>query len=108
MNIQTIVNSDYQNYEQILITIVRTLPPNRAEQLVDFARFLDAQRLTEQLTQTESSAEIEADNAQWDALLSTDSGQTLLEKLAGEALVEYRAGKTRPMTFNDNGRIVPG
>ena len=107
MKIQTIVNSDYQTYEQILITIVRTLPPNRVEQLVDFARFLDAQRLTEQLAQTESRAEIEADNAHWDALLSTDSGQTLLEKLAGEALAEYRAGNTRPMTFNDNGRIIP-
>ena len=34
--------------------------------------------------------------------------QVLLEKLADEALAEHRAGKTQPMTFNDEGRIVPG
>ncbi len=53
-------------------------------------------------------AEIEADNARWDALLETDEAQALLEKLAEEALAEHRAGKTRPMAFDDEGRIVPG
>jgi hypothetical protein len=61
--------------------------------------FLEAQRLTEELAQSESIEEIDADNARWDELLATDTSQTLLEKLAGEALAEHRAGKTRPMTF---------
>ena len=53
-------------------------------------------------------AEIEADNARWDALLATDEAQALLEKLAEEALAEHRAGQTKPMAFSDEGRIVPG
>jgi hypothetical protein len=97
-----------QDYERILINIMRVLPPNRVEQLVDFARFLEAQILSEALIQEEDIAEIEADNARWDALLETDEAQALLENLADEALAEHRAGKTKPMAFSDEGRIVPG
>jgi len=97
-----------QNHERILINIVRVLPPKRAEQLVDFARFLEAQILAEELIQEEEIAEIEADNARWDALLATDEAQALLEKLAEEALAEHQAGKTKPMVVNAQGRIVPG
>jgi hypothetical protein len=105
MNMDTTI---HRNYERTLIKIARTLPPNRVEQLVDFARFLEAQILSEELIKEEDIAEIEADNAQWDALLATDEAQTLLEKLANEALAEHRAGKTKPMTFDNEGRIVPG
>ena len=105
MSTNTVVSQDY---EQILINTVRILPPNRVEQLVDFARFLEAQSLTEELAQEEDIAEVEADNAQWDALLATDKAQVLLEKLADEALEEHRAAKTKAMTFDDEGRIVPG
>jgi hypothetical protein len=105
MNMDTVASQDY---ERILINTVRVLPPNRVEQLVDFARFLEAQILTEKLVQEEGITEIEADNARWDALLATDEAQVVLEKLADEALAEHRSGKTQPMTFNDAGRIVPG
>lgn len=105
MNIDTTV---HQDYERALIKIARVLPRNRVEQLVDFARFLEAQILSEELLQEGSVAEVEADNAQWDALLATGEAQALLEKLADEALAEHRAGKTRPMVFDDEGRIVPG
>jgi len=98
----------HQDHERTLIKIARLLPPNRVEQLVDFARFLEAQILSGELLQEESMAEVEADNAQWDALLATDEAQALLEKLADEALAEHRADKTRPMAFDDEGRIVPG
>lgn len=92
-----------------LLTIARSLPPSRAAQLVDFARFLEAQSLAESLErQDESIDTIEADNARWDALLATDESQALLERLADEALAELRAGKTKPMTFTDDGRLVPG
>jgi hypothetical protein len=96
-----------QDYEQTLIKIARVLPANRVKQLVDFARFLEAQILSEKLSQEEDIADVEADNARWDALMATDEAQALLEKLADEALAEHRAGKTKPMTFNDEGRIVP-
>lgn len=99
-----------QGYERTLIQIVRILPPTKAEQLVDFARFLEAQILSTERTQEEDedTLEIEADNARWDALLATDEAQALLEKLAGEALAEHRAGKTRPLAFNHQGQLVPG
>ncbi len=96
-----------QESEQILINIVRILPPHRVEQLVDFARFLEAQLLSEALLQEEDVADIEADNARWDALLATDEAQTLLETLADDALAEHQAGQTKPMTFNNEGRIGP-
>ncbi len=96
-----------QDHERTLIKIARVLPPNRVEQLIDFARFLEAQILSEKLFQEESTAEIEADNARWDALLARDEAQVLLEKLADEARAEHRAGKIRLMAFDDEGRIVP-
>lgn len=37
----------------------------------------------------EGLSSIEAENAQWDALLATDDSQNLLDKLAGEALTQY-------------------
>lgn len=98
----------YQDHERTLIEISRALPPHRMEQLVDFARFLEAQILSEELLQEESMAEVEADNVKWDAILATDEGQALLEKLADEALAEHRAGKTMPMGFDSEERIVPG
>lgn len=94
------------DYEQTLIDIVRVLPPNRAEQLVDFARFLEGQILAEEIFVEESAAEVEADNAQWDATLESDEGQALLEKLAAEALTEHRAGLSKPMSFDDEGRMA--
>jgi len=96
------------NYEKTLLDIVRVLPVDRAEQLVDFARFLEAQNLAEALSLGENAADVEADNARWDALLATDEAQSLLDKLAQEALAERRAGRTKPMTFNDDGQIAPG
>jgi hypothetical protein len=97
-----------QDNEQVLLDIVRILPSDRAEQLVDFARFLEAQLLSEELFGAEVKAEVEADNARWDALLDGDDAQALLNQLADEALVEHRAGRTKPMVFDRNGRIVPG
>lgn len=97
-----------QEYEQVLVNIVRVLPPNRAEQLIDFARFLEAQILNEELIREETQADMEADNTRWETLLATDESQTLLKKLANEALEEHRSGKTRPLAFDDEGRITPG
>jgi hypothetical protein len=100
--------TEHRDYERTLIKIARILPANRVEQLVDFARFLEAQILSEKLIQEEDDADIETDNARWDALLVTDEAQALLEKLADEARAEHQAGTTKPMAFSDEGRIVPG
>lgn len=106
MSLQAIGNNDRNNYERILVNILRTLPQNRAEQLVDFARFLEAQYLSNQLLQPATKSDIEADNALWDGLLATAQGQSLLEKLASEAVAERRAGKTKTMDFDESGKIV--
>ncbi len=105
MVMETVVT---QEHERTLIDIVRILPQNQAIQLVDFANFLKAQYLTEQLLTAETDAEIAADNAEWDALLATDESQTLLEQLANEALAEHRIGQTKLMAFNKDGQIVTG
>lgn len=97
----------HQDYERTLIKIVRVLPTNRLEQLVDFARFLETQIRGEEFIPEQAAIESEADDARWDALLATDEGQMLLDKLANEALAEHRAGKTKAMAFS-MGRIVPG
>lgn len=92
--------------EGTLIKILRVLPSDRVEQLVDFARFLEAQILNEDLIKEEAPLVVAADNEQWEALMATDEAQTLLNKMANEALSEHQAGKTKTMGFN-NGRIVP-
>ncbi len=98
------ITATRQGYERTLIQIVRILPPTKAEQLVEFARFLEAQILSTERIQEEDILEIEAENERWDTLLATDKAQSLLEKLAGEALAEHRAGMTKPMAFNHEGR----
>ena len=90
----------------MLIKIVRVLPSSRVEQLVDFARFLEAQILSEDIIKQESVLEIDADNEKWDALMATDESQALLDKMADEALAEHRAGKTMPMAFNKRFLII--
>ncbi len=97
----------HRDYERTLLRIARVLPSERVGQLVDFARFLEAQLLGDELIQGVDLAEIESENAEWDALMATDEAQALLDTLADEALAEHRAGKTRSMAF-DQGRIVPG
>lgn len=97
-----------QNYERDLIRILQELPLKQIEQLVNFARFLQSQLRTDKLVDEETIEEIEADNARWDATLATDASQSLLSKMASEARAEHRAGKTRPMAFRSDGRIIPG
>ncbi len=95
MNVDTVIR---QEYEQTLINIARGLPSTQVEQLVDFARFLEAQMLNEALLKGEDAAQVEADKERWDELLATDEAQLLLEKMANEALAEHRAGHTKPLT----------
>lgn len=103
----TMQNTQNQNHEQILIDIVRHLPINKADQLVEFACFLEAQKLNEFLRKDENIADVEEDNTRWDELMETDKAQALLDMLADEALEEYKSGKTKAMKFNKKGQIEP-
>ncbi len=97
-------------YERKLIGILRRLPPERVSEVVDFAQFLESQIKPDEraLDEDVSEEHIAADNARWDALLATDASQRLLEKMADETLAEIQAGRTRPMTFTEDGDIAPG
>jgi hypothetical protein len=96
MNVDTVIRREY---EQTLINIARGLPSTQVEQLVDFARFLEAQMLNEALLKGEDATQVEADEERWDELLATDEAQLLLEKMANEALAEHCAGQTKPLAF---------
>jgi hypothetical protein len=57
-----------------------------------------------QVSEEKHLQEIKIDNARWDAILTTEKGQILLEKLANEALAEHRAGATESMdSESDSG-----
>lgn len=94
VNMDTAVQRDY---EQTLIKIARGLPPNRVEQLVDFARFLEAQLLSDELFLEEDPAEVEAENARWDELLASEESQAWLEKMAEKAREDYKVGNYREL-----------
>ena len=84
-------------YEQTLVSIARTLPPERMTELVDFARFLEA----------ESEEEIEASQAHWDELLAKPEAKRKLRDMAREALDDYRAGQATDMKVTEDGRLEP-
>jgi len=105
---ETQASSQAIEQEQALIHIVRMLPPERIAQVVDFARFLEAQVLAEELASDETTSEADAEIVEWDALLSTERAQDVLDALADEALEEHQAGQTRPMHYTGEGRIEPG
>jgi len=93
-----------EKIEQALIHTVRRLPPERASEVLDFARFLEIQ----EARAGGEEPEYTEDDARWDALLATEASQRLLEKLADEALAEIEAGKAQPMVFTEDGEIAPG
>lgn len=83
--------------EERLVGIVRRLPPERVMQLVDFARFLEAN----------SEEEAEADEAAWDELLSKPEAKRKLREMAREALEDYHAGKATEIETTEDGRLAP-
>ncbi len=96
------------DYEQALINIVQSLPSERVEQIVDFARFIQFLELAERgiLHEDETEEEIRADNERWEATFSASRDK--LRALAREAREEIQAGRTMAMTFTDDGEIAPG
>lgn len=91
--------------EQKLMRIIRELSPARLAQVIDFAQFLAMRKSAEDELEEEDSS---AANARWDALFATEESQRLLERMADDALAEIRAGRARPMAFDENGEIIPG
>ena len=107
--------TDFQSstYERTVINIIRKLPPERASQLVDFARFLEFQLaqksesdwLDEEETGTEEG--IHASEEKWDKLFARPEAKRVMREMAHEALEDYRAGRTTDIAITKDGRLAP-
>ncbi len=105
METQTTIRSSA--YEQIFISIVRTLPIERVLQILDYARYVQSQVIEDfnLLEIDETEAEILADEARWDAqFVATQDG---LKKMADKVRAEISAGRTMPMVFTKEGGFAP-
>lgn len=94
-------------YEQQLIEIVRTLPPSGAEEVLDFALFIQAkfaQGDQRDIHVGESPEQLLADEARWDEQFAA-SGEKL-RALARKARDNFYAGKTTAMDVI-NGELAP-
>jgi hypothetical protein len=93
-------------YEQELIHIVQKLPLDRLLQVLDFARYIRSRNIEASgfPNSDESEEDIIADEARWDAQFATT--QKGLKKMADKVRADIRAGRTMPMRFTDDGRIV--
>jgi hypothetical protein len=105
MTTQTI--ADASIYEQTLVSIIRTLPLEQVIQILTYARYVQTQTLDDFALVDEETAEaIAADEAHWDAqFAATQAG---LKQMAANVRAEIQAGKTKPMVFTKDGRIMAG
>lgn len=99
-------------YEQIVIRIMRRLPPECVLELVDFARFLEFQTtkrdrhgVGEEDTKTEEV--IQVSDKKWEQILAKPEAKQMMRDMAREALEEYRAGQTTDITITEDGRLAP-
>ncbi len=106
--------TDFQSsvYEHTVIDIMRTLPPERVLQLVDFARFLEFQttrRYRDWLEEKEAeiAEEIRASEEKWDSLFAKPEGKRVMREMAREAREDYRAGRTTDVEITEDGRLAP-
>lgn len=100
-------NREPSAYEQALIGIVRALPIERVVEILDYARYIQAQVSEDfALDEGETAAEILTDETRWDAQFA--GSQYELAKMADQVRAEIRAGQTQPMVFTKDGRIAPG
>jgi len=108
MATETIVENQASEQEQQWLHLMRELPPNRRAELIDFAEFLQTRVEEAELDEAETEEAIRASEEKWDALFAREDAQRLMEQMADEALEEYRAGRTRPIVFTEDGEIAPG
>lgn len=89
-------------HEQIVLKIMRRLPPDRLAELVDFARFLDFQTIVQREVQLEETAAED----EWDQLLARPEAKRLLHEMAREARADYQTGQTTDINFTQDDRLA--
>lgn len=92
-----------ETYEQLVLAIMRRLPSYRVLELLDFARFLEAQ--TAKRTSADMSKS-ETEDA-WERVFAKPAAKRLLYEMANEAREEYGAGRTTAIIITDNGELAP-
>ncbi len=91
--------------EQV-VDLVATLPPDRLASVYDFALFIKSHPLVPASADIfgETEDEIRADEAEW--AQQFEASRERLRTIAREAAAEFRAGRTKPMGFTPEGRLV--
>ena len=98
------------DYAQAIADLVATMPIERAAQVYDFARFLQAQSVHTPLVGRDdddwlngSEEQMQAEDALWDAAYARHRNK--FAALAEAARTEIEAGTTQPM-FDEHGELV--
>ncbi|MCX7708134.1 MAG: DUF2281 domain-containing protein [Anaerolineae bacterium] len=97
-----------RDYARAIAELVATLPPERAAQVYDFARFLQSQAVQSNPAEeddwlNDTEAELQAEDARWQAFYERNQAEFL--RLRERALGEVAAGETEPL-FDENGDLT--
>lgn len=99
-----------QKYAQAVAAIMAAMPPDRAEQVYDFARFLQARQpapspITEDIDEWlyDSEEQMQAEDAVWKAFYSRHQDRLLTLREAARA--EIDSGATEEM-FDAHGNLA--
>ena len=91
-------------WELALIDVVKTLPPRRAAQVLDFARWLQTQPAPdEELSDTADPIEIEREEKAWEQTYWANRDE--FRAMARQALVDLDDGETLEMAIVD-GKVT--
>ncbi|MEW6236235.1 MAG: hypothetical protein AB1656_12690 [Candidatus Omnitrophota bacterium] len=94
------------SYEKMLLNIVRTLPPERVSELIDFARFLHSLVVKPNEPAVYEEQNSEADK-KWEQLLAKPEAQQAMIEMAHEARADLAAGRTTEIAVTEDGRLAP-
>lgn len=104
---ETQTTLQFSTYEQAVIEIMRNLPSDRVQQLVDFARFLEFQIGQKSHDDGINEEEFRASEKKWDELLAKPKAKHVMREMGHKALEDYRAGRTTDISVSKDGRLEP-
>ncbi len=91
--------------EQLLLETVKSLPPQRVDQVLDFARWLQTQPAPEEVESEEiTEAELDAEEAAWQRTYLANREE--FRAMARQAVADLDAGETLEMVIDDD-KIYP-
>lgn len=87
-------------FEKALLGAVRGLPPQRALQVLDFARWLRTQSESDKwLVEDLAVDDLQAEDAHWDQFYAQN--RDTFRAMAREAVEQYEAGETQEMIIEE-------